>query len=72
MTTQRGDTVFVHVLKWQDRQLALPDVGPVARAWSMGTNEPVVYARGSAGLTLTLPAIGQDTPDRIVVLVLRR
>ena len=26
-TTQRGDTVFVHVLNWRDRQLAIPAVG---------------------------------------------
>ena len=25
--TQRGDTVFVHVLNWPDRLLALPDFG---------------------------------------------
>ena len=24
VTTQRGDTVFVHVLNWRDRQLAIP------------------------------------------------
>jgi alpha-L-fucosidase len=73
VTTQRGDTVFVHVLKWQDRVLSLPHVGGrVARAWMLGQNERVPFVQTETGVTLTLPAGHESEPDRVVVLALRR
>lgn len=75
-TTRRGDTVFVHVLKWPDRVLALPGVGGrVVRARMLVSGEPVAVTRDSAGITLTLPAdarVGGAEPDRVVVLTLSR
>src|SRR5919109_4792504 len=68
-TTQRGDTVFVHVLDWPDRMLALPPLGArVVGARAMGTRETVGVAQSDAGVTLTLPAGSVDDPDRVVVL----
>jgi alpha-L-fucosidase len=68
VTTQRGDTVFVHVLEWGDRLLALPPLGAgrwKARMWPGG--EALQLTASRDGLTLTLPA-GGESPDRIVVL----
>ena len=42
-TTQRGDTVFVHVLNWRDRQLAIPSVGggsPARGRWDLVRSSP--------------------------------
>ena len=73
VTTQRGDTVYVHVLEWNDSLLALPPVGrPVAGARMLATGEPVRFVESESGLTLTLPPGGVDEPDRVVVLELRR
>jgi alpha-L-fucosidase len=70
VTTQRGDTVFVHVLSWQDRVLALPDLGArVLHAAMLGSEAPVAFTPTPAGVTLTLPVDSTATPDRIVVLV---
>jgi alpha-L-fucosidase len=71
VTTQRGDTVFVHVLDWPDRPLALPSLGRrVLRAHMMAGNERVAVTRTAQGVTLTLPPGAVDAPDRVVLLVL--
>ena len=71
VTTSRGDTVFVHVLEWSDRSLALPALGRrVVRAHMLATGENVPVTSSDAGVTLVLPPATGDDPDRVVVLVL--
>ncbi len=71
VTTQRADTVFVHVLSWPDRLLALPPLGArVVRARMLRTGAPVGVATSGAGVTLTLPEGGDEEADRVVVLTL--
>ncbi len=72
-TTQRGDTVFVHVLAWPDRELALPPLSArVARAGMLGSGERVGVTQSDAGVTLTLPTVGGPADlDRVVVLTLK-
>jgi alpha-L-fucosidase len=70
VTTQRGDTVFVHVLDWPDRVLALPPLGaPVRAAHMLATGERVDWSETELGITLTLPDGPAGEPDRVVVLV---
>jgi alpha-L-fucosidase len=70
VTTARGDTVFVHVLDWPDRVLALPPLStPVVAATMFATGERVEVRQSEAGIALTLPAGGAASdPDRVVVL----
>src|SRR6266516_1680380 len=71
VTTRRADTVFVHVLSWPDRLLALPSLGaPVVRASMLSTGARVDVTPSGSGVTLTLPAGGEEEPDRVVVLTL--
>jgi alpha-L-fucosidase len=78
VTTQRGDSVFVHVLEWADRVLALPTLGRgggtrVVGATMFVTGERVEVRQSEAGVVLTLPARGGgggSDPDRVVVLTL--
>ena len=71
VTTTRGDSVFVHVLAWPDRVLALPSLGArVIAARMFATGERVAVTQSAAGVTLTLPTGGKDEPDRVVVLTL--
>jgi alpha-L-fucosidase len=70
VTTQRADTVFVHILDWPDRVLAIPPItGRVVRAIRLGTNTPVEFAQSGAGVTLNVPIVA-DEIDRVVVLTL--
>jgi alpha-L-fucosidase len=68
-TTQRGDTIFVHVLNWRDEQLAIPALpSRVTSARMMSTGETVSFEQSGAGITLTLPDTA-NSPDRVIVLV---
>jgi alpha-L-fucosidase len=70
VTTQRGDTVFVHVLDWPDRVLALPAFGGSVRSARMLVGGAAVpFTQSGAGLTLTLPPAVPDEPDRVVVIL---
>lgn len=72
VTTQRGDTVYVHVLNWSDRQLSLPALGTRIRSASLlGSGEAVPFAQSNAGVTLTLPSAA-GMPDRVIVLITAR
>lgn len=72
VTTQRGDTVFVHILDWPDRVLALPAFGAqVVRASTLDGSGAVPVAQTTSGITLTLPPATAGDPDQIIVLVTR-
>ena len=69
VSTQRGDSVFVHVLEWPDRVLALPPLeGRVLSANMLDTGRRVEVSVTGQGLTLTLPSGGLEQPDRVIVL----
>jgi alpha-L-fucosidase len=72
VTTQRGDSVFVHVLHWPDRMLALPPLpGTITRAAMLATRDPVAFRQTAAGVSLTLPPAA-DSVDRVVVLTMAK
>jgi alpha-L-fucosidase len=72
-TTRRGDTVYVHVLDWPDRQLAIPALGAtVRRASLLAGGQPVPFVETASGVTLTLPIRSADQYDQVVVLETRR
>jgi alpha-L-fucosidase len=71
VTTQRGDSVFVHVLDWRDRIIAIPIVGPrVTRATVLGSGAAVDFDQSPDGVRLRLPDGGAE-PDRVIVLRVR-
>ena len=73
VTTQRGDTVFVHILNWPDRVLSIPDFGrQVLRATMLDDGSRVDVASVNGGITLTVPQQSGELADRVIVLVTRR
>ena len=69
VTTQRGDSVFVHVLDWRDAELAIPSLPRKVLSASMLIDGRVVAVRQDAGsVSLTLPARGADEIDQVIVL----
>jgi alpha-L-fucosidase len=69
VTTQRGDSVFVHVLDWRDRLLAIPLVGTrVTRATMLGGQEALKFEQTAEGLSVTMPEGVAGEPDRVIVL----
>jgi alpha-L-fucosidase len=73
VTTQKGDTVYVHLLDTPDRVLALPPLTRrVVRAYLLADRAPVTVALAADVVTLTLPQRDDKSPDQVVVLVLGR
>jgi alpha-L-fucosidase len=67
--TQRGDSVFVHVLDWSDRALSIPSLGArVVTASMLATGASVPVSQTDDSVTLTLPSSTGDEPDRVIVL----
>jgi alpha-L-fucosidase len=73
VTTQRSDTVFVHVLDWMQPLLALPPLpNKVASAAMLVGGARVGFTQNAAGVVLALPPRRTDQVDRVVVLRLGR
>jgi alpha-L-fucosidase len=69
VTTQKGNTIYVHILDWQDSALLLPKLNlKVARAHLLDGGETVEIADADYGMVLKLPASAHDPIDEIVVL----
>jgi alpha-L-fucosidase len=69
VTTQRGDTVFVHILNWPDRVLSLPDFGrQVTRATMLADGSVVDFTSVKGGVTLVIPPQPADRADQVIVL----
>lgn len=74
-TTQRNDSVFVHVLSWEERALAVPAFeGRVTRATSYPDGRALAFTQTPSGVTLvTLPEPRANPLEhRILVLQVRR
>ncbi len=70
VTTQRGDTVFVHVLNWNAPLLAIPPLPRHVRAATLVRDGSTVRFRETGdGIVLTLPPSDADTYDQVVMLV---
>lgn len=68
VTTAKGDKLYIHILNWQDRQLALPAIpGKIRSARLYADKSPVKVTQSADGVVLTLavpPA--DDAIDTIV------
>jgi alpha-L-fucosidase len=69
VTTQRADTVYVHVLDWDAPVLALPELpGRVRSARLLRTGTVAAWEDVEGGLVLRLPPRPAGTVDEIVTL----
>ena len=71
VTTQKGDTIYVHLLHGADAVLALPAMPRrVTRATLLDGGAVVHVATTASTVVLTLPKRDVDAPDQVVALVL--
>lgn len=69
VTTQRNDTVFVHVLDHDQPLLALPPLPHrITSASLLDGGRTIPFSQSAEGVVLTLPAATVTTIDRVVVL----
>lgn len=71
VTTQRDDTVYVHILELQDRQLFLPLERKVVCAVRFADRKPVRFRQDDQGVVLHLDEV-PDATDYVVELTLGR
>ncbi len=69
VTTQKGDNVYVHVLSWNAKLLALPAISStIHRARMLTDGSAVPFSQTKDGIVLTLPQAKAGETDRVVVL----
>ncbi len=69
VTTQRGSTVYVHVLDWNEPLLALPVMPrPVRSARLLRDGSPIEYNAVKGGLVLKVPEPQAGEVDRVIAL----
>jgi alpha-L-fucosidase len=73
VTTQKGDTVYVHLLHGVDASIPLPALPRrISRATLLDGGASVTVSTTPGGVTLTLPRRDQTVPDQVVALVLAK
>ena len=71
VTTQRGSTVYVHVLDWNQPVLALAGMPrPVRSARLLRDGSSVEFSAVKGGLVLKIPEAQPGEVDRVIVLEL--
>jgi alpha-L-fucosidase len=71
VTTQKGDTVYVHILRWNAPLLALPPFPRrISGAQTLLTGAKVELAQSANGVVLSLPLATNGETDRVIVLTL--
>jgi len=68
VTTRKGATVYLHLLKLEDDVLALPKFAPVKSARLLRDGSKVELAENDLGLMLRVPLSARDPIDTVVVL----
>ena len=73
VTTQKGNTVYVHILDWLDDELWLPMTAKVRSARVLGSNAVIRVATGKDGVQLSgITDARHDNYDTIIALELAR
>lgn len=73
VTTQKGDTIYVHLLEGVDPVVALPALPKrVVKAYLLDGGAPVSVSSTATAVTLSLPKRDPSAPDQVVALVLAR
>lgn len=71
VSTQKGNTLYIHILKWNDRGLFLPITDTkVLKAVMFDGKQPITVTRTKAGVVLELPEVPKGV-DTIVELTLQ-
>jgi alpha-L-fucosidase len=72
VTTQKGNTVYVHILNWHDESLVLPAWGKqVKSAVLFKDKSPVKFQQNDFGISLKIPKSRFDEVDTIIELQLK-
>lgn len=72
VTTQKGNTVYVHILNWQDETLVIPSWGEKIKSARMFIDKaPVKFTENEYGIILKVPGNKMDDVDTVVEIQLK-
>jgi len=72
VTTQKGKTVYLHVLDWPDETLSLPRLaGKVTAGRFLKDGSRAAVVEDGSGVRVTIPAAMRDDTDTVVALTLQ-
>lgn len=73
VTTQKGKTLYLHVLNWQSRMLAIPLVQPVKSAVVYESRRPIPFKQTKEGMILTFEGAPSElnAVDYVVEITLK-
>ncbi len=69
-TTRKGNTIYVHVLKWTDKPLILPPISRKIVSHSMLTGGTASVTQSEEGITIDVPPMHRNDLDTIIKLEL--
>ena len=69
VSTRKGDTIYVHVLRWNDEAITLPALPRHIRSSRLlGGDGPARVDQSANGVIIQVPAAARDTADTVVAL----
>lgn len=67
VTTQKGNTIYAHILNWQDETITLPKLGKkVVSVKLFKTKAALKFTENEFGVTIQVPKAAQDAIDTVV------
>jgi alpha-L-fucosidase len=69
-STRKGNTVFLHVFRWEGDAIALPDVPRAVKQAALLDGRKVEFRQAGGKLTLKVPAMDRDAIDTVIRLEL--
>jgi alpha-L-fucosidase len=72
VTTQKGNTVYLHILNWHDESIVIPALSKKIKSASLfGDKTPLKFLENEYGVTIKIPKNKFDEIDTIVALELK-
>lgn len=72
VTTQKGNKVYVHILKWFDESLVMPAWGKKIKSAKLFADKtPIKFLENEYGITLKIPKEKLDEVDTVIELELK-
>ena len=69
VTTQNGNTVYLHILQWHDESLVIPSWGKKIKSAKLFADKaPLKFIENEFGITLKIPKAKQDPVDTVIEL----
>jgi alpha-L-fucosidase len=69
--TRNGNTIYLHILKWEGDSCKLPPLGGEITGASLLAGGKVDVSNQADGLTVTVPAADHKDPDTVIKLTLK-